>query len=211
MSVLTTIKPAEKAVAGFVLLYLAVFTAWFFSIGNFEFIIYIVTMLGLMALIGTTLRIGEYPTPMLWALALWGLLHCAGGGVPVGDKVLYAVQIVPLVGDGSTEMTLLKYDQLVHALGFGITAWVLWHVLTRHYPDTRQGWTAYTFPALASMGLGSVNEIIEFSAVVIVQDTGVGGYVNTALDLCFNAAGALIAVVLIGLSQRGRAARQETT
>ena len=201
---LKSIKPAEKAVAGFVLLYLALFSVWFFSIGNNEFIIYIVTMLVLMGLIGSTLRVGEYPTPMLWALALWGLLHCAGGGVPVGDTVLYAAQVIPLVGNGDSEMTLLKYDQLVHALGFAITAWVLWHVLTRHYPDTRGTWTAYAFPALASMGLGAVNEIIEFSAVVIVQDTGVGGYVNTALDLCFNGAGALIAVVMIAWTQRAQ-------
>ena len=203
MSFLTTIKPAEKAVAGFVIAYLVAFSAWFFSIGNAEFAIYIVTMLVLMALIGATLRVAEYPAPMLWALALWGLLHCAGGGVPVGDKVLYAVQVLPLIGDGTTEMTLLKYDQIVHALGFGITAWVLWHVLTRHYPETKNTWTAYAFPALAAMGLGAVNEIIEFSAVVIVQDTGVGGYLNTALDLCFNALGALIAVILIARTRPG--------
>ncbi|GKY87531.1 DUF2238 domain-containing protein [Sinisalibacter aestuarii] len=204
MSFLASIKPAEKLVAGFVILYLALFSAWFFSIGNNEFIIYIVTMLVLMALIGATLRVGEYPAPMLWALALWGLLHCAGGGVPVGDQVLYAVQILPILGNGDSEMTLLKYDQIVHALGFGITAWVLWHVLTRHYPETRRSWTAYAFPALASMGLGAVNEIIEFSAVVIVQDTGVGGYLNTALDLCFNGAGALIAVMIIARTERIR-------
>ncbi len=202
MPSLLTIKPAEKAVAAFVILYLVVFSAWFFSIGNFEFIIYIVTMLVLLGLIGSTLRVGEYPPAMLWALAGWGLLHCAGGGVPVGDQVLYGVQVIPILGNGETEMTLLKYDQLVHALGFGITAWVLWHVLTRHYPDTRHSWTAYAFPALASMGLGAVNEIIEFSAVVAVQDTGVGGYVNTALDLCFNGAGALIAVLIIGWTER---------
>ena len=95
-----TIKPAEKAVAGFVVLYLAVFSAWFFSIGNFEFIIYIVTMLVLLGLIGSTLRVGEYPPRMLWALAIWGLLHCAGGGVPVGDKVLSATQVIPLIGNG---------------------------------------------------------------------------------------------------------------
>ena len=204
MSYVSTIKPAEKAVAGFVILYLAVFSAWFFSIGNNEFIIYIVTMLVLLGLIGSTLRVGEYPTRMLWALALWGLLHCAGGGVPVGDQVLYGVQVIPILGNGDTEMTLLKYDQLVHALGFGITAWVLWHVLTRHYPETRHSWTAYAVPALASMGLGAVNEIIEFSAVVAVQDTGVGGYTNTALDLCFNGAGAVIAVLLIGATERAR-------
>ena len=49
------------------------------------------------------------------------------------------------------------------------------------------------------MGLGATNEIIEFSAVLMVPDTNVGGYINTALDLCFNALGAVIAVVVIGL------------
>ena len=204
MSILPRIKPSELAVGGFVIAYLVVFSAWFFSIGNNEFIIYVVTMLVLLGLIGSTLRVGEYPPAMLWSLALWGLLHCAGGGVPVNGSVLYATQVLPLIGDGSTEMTLLKYDQILHALGFGITAWVLWHVLTRHYPETRQSWTAYTFPALASMGLGAVNEIIEFSAVVIVQDTGVGGYVNTALDLVFNATGAVIAMLIVGWGERTR-------
>ena len=90
-------------------------------------------------------------------------------------------------------------DQLVHALGFGITAWVLWHVLTRHYPDTRGTWTALAFPALASMGLGATNEIIEFAAVLAVPDTNVGGYYNTALDLCFNALGAVVAMGLVRL------------
>lgn len=203
---LKSIKPSEWTVGGFVLLYLVAFSAWFFSIGNNEFIIYIVTMVVLVALVGSTLRLAEYPVAMLWALAIWGLLHCAGGGVPVGDKVLYAAQLLPILGNGDSEMTLLKYDQVVHALGFGITAWVLWHVLTYHYPETRRSWTAYAVPALAAMGLGAVNEIIEFSAVVMVQDTGVGGYINTALDLCFNATGAVLAVMLIARAERLRAA-----
>ncbi len=204
MTFLSNIKPVEKAVALFVVAYLVGFTIWFFSIGNFEFIVYIVTMLILLALVGSSLRSAEYPPRMLWALAGWGLLHCAGGGVPVGDGVLYGAQIVPIVSDGMGEMTLLKYDQVVHALGFAVTAWVLWHLLTRHYPETRHSWTAYVFPALASMGLGAVNEIIEFSAVVLIGDTGVGGYFNTALDLVFNGAGAVLAMLWIAFRERGK-------
>ena len=197
----------EKTIALFVTTYLVVFSIWFFSIGNNEFIIYIVTMLVLLALVGSSLRFAEYPPKMLWALAIWGLLHCAGGGVPVGDQVLYAVQIIPIVSDGIGEMTILKYDQIVHAFGFGVTAWLLWHLLTRHFPETRNTWTAYVVPALASMGLGSVNEIIEFSAVIIVGDTGVGGYINTALDICFNGLGAIGAMLIVAFAER----RRETT
>ncbi|MCI2398772.1 DUF2238 domain-containing protein [Aliiroseovarius subalbicans] len=194
------ITRGERRVALFVIAYVLGFTIWFFSIGNTEFIVYIVTMLVLITLVGLSLRAAEYPLRMLWALAIWGLLHCAGGGVPVGDGVLYGAQLIPITSNG--EMTLLKYDQLVHGLGFAVTAWVLWHLMTHHYPQTRHSWTAYLFPALASMGLGATNEIIEFSAVVMVQDTGVGGYTNTLLDLCFNATGAILAVVWIAWRER---------
>jgi hypothetical protein len=45
--------------------------------------------------------------------------------------------------------------------------------------------------------------MIEFSAVLAVPDTNVGGYFNTALDLCFNAFGAVLAMTLIGLKKEG--------
>ena len=189
----------ELSVALFTFAYIAAFTLWFVSIGNYEFIVYVTTMLALMLLVGLTLGKAQYPLPMLWGLSIWGLLHMAGGGVPVGGSVLYNLHLVPIVE--TDVLFILKYDQLVHAYGFGITAWVLHHILTLHFPDTRGTATALFFPALASMGLGAVNEIIEFSAVLMVPDTNVGGYINTALDLCFNAFGAIVAVTVIRLRE----------
>lgn len=194
------VRPGEWGVLVFTLAYVAGFSAWFLLRGNFEFVIYVATMLGLIALVGYNLRLADMPLAMLWALTFWGLAHMAGGSVPVDGSVLYNWQIIPMTGTG--EMRLLKYDQVVHAYGFGVTAWVLWHLLVRHYPTSRHTWTAYVFPALAAMGLGSVNEIIEFTAVLLVPDTNVGGYYNTALDLVFNASGAVIAMVLVGLTER---------
>ncbi len=187
----------ELRVALFTIGYIVLFTVWFLSIGNYEFIIYVITMVALMLLVGASLRVAEYPSMMLWALSLWGLAHMAGGGVPVGDAVLYNLRLVPVIE--TERLFILKYDQLVHAYGFGIAAWLLHHLLTRHFPATRGTATALVYPALASMGLGAVNEIIEFSAVLAVPDTNVGGYINTALDLCFNAMGAVIAMTIIGL------------
>jgi hypothetical protein len=194
------VRPGEWGVLVFTLAYVAGFSAWFLLRGNFEFVIYVATMLGLIALVGYNLRLADMPLAMLWALTFWGLAHMAGGSVPVDGSVLYNWQIIPMTGTG--EMRLLKYDQVVHAYGFGVTAWVLWHLLVRHYPTSRHSWTAYVFPALAAMGLGSVNEIIEFTAVLLVPDTNVGGYYNTALDLVFNASGAVIAMGLVGLTER---------
>ncbi len=182
-------------VALFTVAYVCGFTVWFLAIGNLEFIVYVATMVVLMALIGTSLKRAAYPTSMLWALSAWGLLHMAGGGVPVAGAVLYNLPLIPIAElQGNV---ILKYDQAVHAYGFGVTAWLLHHLLTRHYPETRGSWTAFSLPLFASMGLGATNEIIEFSAVVAVPETNVGGYINTALDLCFNALGALIAVLIV--------------
>jgi uncharacterized membrane protein YjdF len=196
------IKPAEWAVLGFTLTYVAGFTVWFLGRENYEFILYVLTMLGLIALVGLNVRKAEFPAPMLWALTFWGLAHMAGGGIPVGGSVLYSLQLIDIAGDG--EFRILKYDQVVHAYGFGVTAWVLFHLLARHFPLMRGTWTIYTYPALASIGLGAVNEMIEFSAVVMMPETNVGGYYNTSLDLVFNAAGAIMAMLLVGWAQSRR-------
>jgi len=90
----------------------------------------------------------------------------------------------------------------VHFYGFGITAWLLWNLLRRHFPVMIGSASLFVFPVLGAMGLGAVNEIIEFIAVVVFPDTNVGGYVNTALDLVFNAAGAVFAMVLVKLVAR---------
>jgi putative membrane protein len=195
------VRPHERPVALFTLAYVIAFSAWFILRGNYEFVVYLVTMLLLILLVGRSLRSAEYPPAMLWALSLWGLMHMAGGGVPVGGSVLYNLQVIPL-GPPDGEWTFLKYDQLVHAYGFGVAAWVLWHLMARHYPVLEGTWTIYVYPALASMGLGAVNEIIEFIAVLSVPDSNVGGYFNTALDLVFNAGGAVIAMILVALTRR---------
>ena len=45
---------------------------------------------------------------------------------------------------------------------------------------------------MIGLGFGGLNEIIEFGATVISPNTGVGGYVNTALDLVADLIGALL-------------------
>ena len=57
--------------------------------------------------------------------------------------------------------------------------------------------------ALAGMGFGAINEIVEFMAVLAVPDNGVGGYYNTAIDLVSNAIGATLAAVFILTTKLG--------
>jgi len=191
---------SEAAVALFTITYIVVFTVWFLSIGNAEFIVYVVTMICLVGLIGLSARKADYPVAMLWALSIWGLAHMAGGGVPVRGAVLYNLVLIPLVETDA--YVILKYDQLVHAYGFGVTAWLLRHLLIRHFPRTAGTATALIYPVIGAMGLGSLNEMIEFTAVLMVPETNVGGYYNTALDLVFNAAGAVMAMGIAALAER---------
>ena len=192
------ITRTEWAVLATTLAYIAVFGAIFMSTGNREFLWYVITLLILVALVGVGQRKAAFPSAILWSLSLWGFVHMAGGGVPVGDSVLYAHVVLPIFQAG--EVVFLRYDQLVHFYGFAITAWLLWHLLRRHFPEMDGSTSIYVFAALGSMGLGAVNEMIEFAAVVMFPQTNVGGYVNTALDLVFNAGGATAAMVIAAIS-----------
>jgi putative membrane protein len=194
------VKRGERAVLAFTLTYTIGFSIWFLLSGNYEFIVYIITMIMLISLVVANFRKVEFPIFMLWLLAFLGLTHMAGGGIIVGKSVLYSYKVVQIAGSG--DLALLKYDQIIHAFGAGVTTWVLWHLLVLNYPILRNTWTVYIYSALAAVGLGAMNEVIEFSAVLIVQETNVGGYFNTALDLVFNSLGAIGAMILIWVSER---------
>jgi uncharacterized membrane protein YjdF len=191
---------AEWAVLFFTLAYITGASAYFLSIGNFEFLWYILTMLVLMLLIGVSARAASFPPYLLWALSIWGLLHMLGGGVEVEGAVLYAYRFLPILGEG--ELTILKYDQVVHFYGFGVAALVLRHILLRSFPLLAGTKVLFFYSVLGSMGLGALNEMIEFIAVLALPDTDVGGYYNTGLDLIFNAAGAFTAVLGASLLSR---------
>lgn len=168
---------------------------------NGEFIFYIAVMCVLMAAVVVVHhRVGLSATA-LWGLSLWGLAHMAGGlvGVPDswpinGDKrVLYSLWFIP---------ERLKYDQVVHAFGFGVTTLVCWEglrsILRERQPSepVSPTWGMLILCAAGGMGFGALNEVIEFAATRMA-DTNVGGYVNTGWDLVSNLVGATIAVLLI--------------
>lgn len=190
----TLATPSRIAILAFTALYILGFGAWFVSQGNYEFVWYVLTMLVVIGLLIKTIQTSGIPDWVLWLLSIWGLLHMLGGGITIGDHVLYAHIIYPFHVEG--DFVLLAYDQVVHAFGFGVAAAMLHGILVRLAPGVRRFGRIW-FPALAAMGLSVVNEIIEFSAVLVFPDTWVGGYYNVSLDLVFNTLGAFIAVLLI--------------
>lgn len=177
--------------------------------GNKEFIFYIIVMLVLIAVMSLVHRRVKLTTPLLWAFSLWGLAHMAGGLCPLpagwpynGDHaVLYSWWIIP---------ERLKYDQIVHAYGFGVTTWLCWHVVCNSLRQTdshpvRPTFGMLTLCAAAGMGFGAFNEVIEFIAVLTIPNTNVGGYENTGWDLVSNLCGTIIAAVIIRLRTRDAA------
>lgn len=169
--------------------------------GNGEFVFYIVVMVVLIGAVGLVHRKVGLSLGVLWALSIWGLLHMAGGLVPVPqtwpyegeNAVLYSLWLLP---------QKLKYDQLVHAYGFGVTTWVCWQGLRKSWrtpegsiPKPTLG--AMTLCVAAGMGFGAFNEVVEFIATLTLPSTNVGGYENTGWDLVSNLIGCLIAAFLI--------------
>ncbi len=184
----------------FTLAYLIPFALYFISTGNGEFIWYILVVIIFFVLVIATLPISQFTKGIVWVLSIWGLLHLAGGSIKVGNGVLYGLQLIPLYR-GEGEMILIKYDQLVHMFGFGVCAFIIFHFLKRYtYNPYRFG--VYLITVLGAMGLGAVNEIIEFISTLLFPGNGVGGYTNNALDLVFNGTGALVVVICIWLKNR---------
>ncbi len=177
-------------------------TLWSVVAQNWEFLIYAVVAL---VLVVALYRADQHVHFAPWTIALfdvWLVMHIAGGLVSVGDGALYAWVIVPLVG---SPYDLLKYDQVVHTFCYFVVALLLWQASARLFRTDASFAARAALVVIAAVGIGAGNEIVEFAATVLVPGTGVGGYVNNALDLVANTIGALVAVPFMSsLSNRSR-------
>ncbi|HEY0964203.1 MAG TPA: DUF2238 domain-containing protein [Candidatus Paceibacterota bacterium] len=175
--------------------------AYFLQDLNFEFVIYVAVIVVIMGTLLLTAHRTEFPHWLLWLLSLWGLLHVLGGAVITDDGVLFAYRIYPFFNGGG-EFYILKYDQVVHAYLYGLVAIAAHHIM-RHTIGI-QGRTVLVaaIAVLISLGVSSLNEIMEFLIAVSLERNGVGGYENAMLDLIFNLSGALVATALYVLLSR---------
>ncbi|RJP26346.1 MAG: DUF2238 domain-containing protein [Candidatus Abyssobacteria bacterium SURF_5] len=172
------------------------FGVLFMSRKNYEFLLYIGVIVFFLIVILSTNRRIDYPNSILWGLTGWALLHMSGGGLYIRGIKLYEVILIPI----SDSYSIFRYDQFVHIVGFGVATLVMYHLLK---PLLRKGHNSrIALPivvVMAGLGVGALNEIIEFLATVLVPETGVGGYRNTALDLVADLIGAIGAVAIIRL------------
>ncbi len=203
------LSPAGVGVLAFTVLYMIVGAQRAWAGGNHEFQFYIVMLALCIFAIAQLHRRVRLSPGVLWGLSVWGAAHLAGGMVPIpaswpaeGSPVLYNWWLV----DG-----VLKFDQVVHAYGFGMATWTCWQGLRGAIARRLSIAPAQVAPsagllvlcAAAGMGLGALNEVVEFIATLMVKNTNVGGYANTGWDLVANLVGAVVTVLVIAMARSG--------
>ena len=101
----------------------------------------------------------------------------------------------------------LRYDNVVHFCGFGVAGIATWEALAprlmrRDPPALAAGIVVWLF----GMGIGALNEVVEFAIALNVEDSNVGGYLNTGRDLVANMLGAAVAGMVVARPVRSAAA-----
>lgn len=171
------------------------FTIYFIGKENYEFLLYIGVIIFFLVLILATNKKVNYPNTILWGLTIWALLHMAGGALYFNGIRLYEIILIPL----SQTYQIFRYDQFVHMVGFGVATFVMYSLIQNKIGRNKGYVSIGIVIVMAGLGMGALNEIIEFLATVITPETGVGGYLNTSLDLVSNLIGAVIAWIIIYL------------
>tara|TARA_R110002073_G_scaffold118918_3_gene258920 strand:- start:3101 stop:3694 length:594 start_codon:yes stop_codon:yes gene_type:complete len=171
----------------FVALYMSICSVASFKQGNTEFLMYAAMMAVYIVFLVLLHRKIGFTHTALWLLTIWGCLHMLGGTVPIPERLVD--------GDGSAVLysmrwnpNMPRYDQMVHGFGFFAATVACWEVMRRTL-GVKSSVIVSICAALMGMGLGALNEVIEFAATRVTE-TNVGGYVNTGWDLVSNTIGA---------------------
>lgn len=188
-SLLTLLRPVHFILLAINVLMLMGFGSQFVGRENYEFLIYVAVIVVLLSIVAITYPSIRYSIATLAGLTIWSGLHLAGGGVPVADGRLYDTILWPI----SSQLPIFRYDQMVHIVGFGSCTLLSFDLLKSSLVATPDNRIALGIVVVMSgAGWGALNEILEFLVTLVVPQSGVGGYQNTALDLCSNLVGALL-------------------
>jgi uncharacterized membrane protein YjdF len=193
------LKKGQLPILIFMIISLLFFTIIYLKRQNYEFIIYIGVIIFFFLLILYTNNKINYNLASLWGLSIWSLMHMSGGYFTIGNTRLYEIIIINM----SKTYPIFKYDQLVHIIGFCVATLILYDILKPLLiPNLNKNISLSIIIVMAGLGIGALNEIIEFFAVVILPKTGVGGYINTSLDLVSDLIGSLLALIIIKIQKK---------
>lgn len=194
-------KPQVRKILVISYAYLTAATAVILLRRDFEFLLYLAVMSVIIIAVLAVYRRAGLSCALLWQFSFWGLLHMIGGLTPIPDA-WHAVDTTSVVYNWRIIPGYLKYDQLVHGYGVGLTTWLVWQALSSRVRDHDGGPLRPTpgmlaVCATAGMGFGALNEVVEFIATLILPSTNVGDHINTGWDLVSNFVGATVAGTVI--------------
>ena len=182
-------KKGLKYITGITLLILIGFLIKALLVANYEFIGYWIVLVALFLLVVSLDKKYNFPLIAIILFAIWSIMHMAGGLIKISGTRLYDLMLINILGE---PYNILKYDQVIHAFCYFAIAILVYFVL-KYYMNSKAKSALITFSILAALGIGVLNEVIEFGMVIFADAAdAVGGYYNTALDIVFNLIGAII-------------------
>lgn len=175
----------------FTLFYLLIFSALAIWRGNYEFLFYTLLLSKFLIIIALYHKKLHLSSSVVAGLSLVGFLHVMGGNVYIQSVKLYDFWLY----EG-----IFKYDNFVHMVASFVVTVVVYSLIAPHLEkNVRHNLLLLgSIIVLAAVGVGALNEIAEFSAVVFLDAArAVGDYRNNALDLFFNLLGTIAATFLV--------------
>jgi len=165
---------------------------------NYEFLLYAITIIVLIVILYKTDQYFKYNQLGLWLFNIWLVLHILGGLASYRNVRFYDLILLDLVGD---PYHILKYDQFVHFYCYIVISMLMWSVLHKIVKQNISSTVVCVVTILAASSVGAINEIIEFFAFIMLGTAGVGGYINTAIDLVANLLGAIVGTLYMYAKQ----------
>jgi hypothetical protein len=183
------IKYQYKLTNIFTLLYLIIFFIIALSIKNTEFAGYI--FLFFLVFIFTYAFLDKYVRKYLTlysAASAFLLLHILGGVIYFGDTRMYDYYF----------FELFRYDWFMHLLGGLLSGRIAYEIVKENFLYTKDSYQLFIIIIIIlSLGVGTINEILEFMAVIFLDaEKAVGDYYNNLTDICNNLLGSIIYLLL---------------
>jgi putative membrane protein len=185
---------AERAAAGTAAVGIAGFAGYGFATHSPSTVGYVSSVLVIAAAV-VGLRRVVFPPLLAAGLAIAAIVTLAGGLIRVGHDVLYNASTGPFNPALGTHY--LQYDHFAHAYVSFVIVFACWIMLAAPHADGGRRGELVLLAVGAALGLGALNEMVEFIATLAHHGAHAGGYWNTGWDLIANFTGATAAGLVL--------------
>ena len=182
--------------------YIIAFGAYYLMAKNYEFLFYVVILVALTAFVSTLHLRFNFSTLVLIGASIWGFMHMAGGSFRVAGGRLYGYIILPIASESVAGTDIFRFDQFAHFYCYLVVTVMLFYIIKPYLKEGANWFSLSVLLFFMGMGVGALNEFLEFLPVLFLKNTGVGGYFNTLWDIVFNGLGAIAGVIYLKLSKK---------